>query len=153
MGGVNKKMGFKGNRGPLIITAVLCLTLLIAAVALASNSPAPPKQEEDPMDNPDVPMTFSFTVSGDIGIDVIKITNLNTPATMRLTTADLPASFNIDANDQLVFTVSSKDGYTFDHWVVDDGTWQSKNPLTIKPVGSFSMIAKCLTLDQQEIGT
>ena len=130
---------------------VLSIIVALAWAGAASNTPETPDPNEImPTAGPEI---LTFTVSGDVGIEVIKVVNLNTPgpATMRLTVADLPGTYNFNKNDVLVFNVTAKEGFTFDHWVIDDGTWQSNNPLTIKPSNSFSMIAKCLTMDQGDI--
>ena len=103
------------------ILGAIVLTIFIAIIwaGSASNTPETPDSDTPiPTQGPEI---LTFTVSGDVGIEVIKVVNLNTPgpATMRLTVADLPGTYNFNKNDVLVFNVTAKEGFTFDHCVLD----------------------------------
>jgi hypothetical protein len=132
-----------------IIVGAIAIVVIIAVAAAAANSST---QNGIPNNNPQFtptpkPEILTFTVSAGVGAEQIRITNLNIPATIILTQSDFPATFNCNTGDVLTFDVTPKDGYTFNAWLLDDGTWQSKNPLTWKTAGSFSMEAVFLIND------
>lgn len=128
--------------------------MFIGIILYAVSQPSPVANVDDDPVNTNTPTPtpsdLMFTITGEVGAEQIKITNLNTPATIILTQSDFPATFNCDSGDVLTFSVTAKDGYTFNAWLMDDGTWQSKNPLTLKVSNSFTMEA-CFLINDEEI--
>jgi hypothetical protein len=137
MGGVKLK-----NRFYLIVGAIILFSIIgiVALVSSGNKSASKPSATSVPTAAP-----LSFTVSADIGIDTIEVTNLNTGATIILTTTDLPATYTFTRSDTLTFNVTAKSGYVFNAWVFGDMTFQSDNPYTIKATSTFTMEAKFLT--------
>ena len=131
----------------IIVFSLILISIIIIAAAASSSSPK--KQPDDvimPTPTPG-PVVMEFTITSGVGAEKIIMTNLNTAATFTLTQGDFPATFHCNDGDVLTFNVISKAEYTFNAWFLDDGTWQSKNPLTMKTDGSFSMEALFLIND------
>jgi hypothetical protein len=134
----------------IVFAIILSVIIIVAAV---SNSAAPVKPK--PIPTPTVapvtpipptppPVTLSFTVKAGAGIETVTVTNQNSGATITLTPSDLPATFNFKNGDTLTFKVKPGDGYIFNAWIFGDGTFQSRNPYSIKAVSSFTMESKFL---------
>ncbi len=143
-------MPFEGNRIYLITAVVIGAIIAIIIGAGIAASSQPPPANSPPRNSPSptqYPKTLTFTITAGVGAQQIKITNLNTPATIILTQSDFPATLNCNSGDVLTFNVLAKEGYSFNAWLIDDGTWQSKNPLTLKTSSSFSMEAAFLIND------
>lgn len=76
-----------------------------------------------------------------VGLEYILVTNENTGASVHILPQYLPMTINFAANDILTFTVYSKTNYRFNAWSLSDGTFESDNPLSMKPAKSFEMNA------------
>ena len=117
----------------IIFVAIFILIVVIAA----SNKPvgtAITQQRPDP--------TLKFTVQSDtIGNDYILVTNQATGAKITITQNMLPFTANFAKGDVLSFEVFPRQGYTFNAWLINDGTWESNNPLSLRPTGDFTMKA------------
>ena len=129
---------------------MLTLLVLLGVAALAA-PPAAPKPKPTPTPDPNAtaaptppPATLSFTVKAGAGISTVTVTNQNTGAIATLTIADLPATYNFKNGDTLTFKVVSLTGYNFDFWALNDGTFQSQNPYTLKPADSITLEAHFL---------
>ena len=128
-----------------VLAAFVLLILIIGAVSSTGQKPVVKPTPTPSMPTPTpVPTTLSFTVKAAAGINTVTVTNQNSGATIILTAADLPVTFNFKNGDTLTFKVSANSGYTFNAWVFGDGTFQNRNPYMIKPVGSFTMEARFL---------
>lgn len=130
---------------------IIALASIIGIAALASRPAASgPQATNMPTPTPG-PIIITFTVTSGVGADKIIMTNLNTAATFILMQGDFPFTANCNDGDVLTFNVMAKEGYTFNAWFLNDGTWQSKNPLTFKTDGSFSMEALFLINDVEMV--
>ena len=90
---------------------------------------------------------LKFTIQSDtVGDDYIIITNEATGAKITITQNMMPFSANFAKSDVLTFKVVPKEGYIFNAWALDDGTWESSNPLSIRPAGDFTMKAYFLAV-------
>ena len=132
-----------------IFALIIFIAIIVVSGLIASSGqkpvvkPTPTPTPSMPTPTP-VPTTLSFTVKAAAGINTVTVTNQNSGATIILTAADLPVTFNFKNGDTLTFKVSANEGYTFNAWVFGDGTFQNRNPYMIKPVGSFTMEARFL---------
>ena len=118
------------------IGAVIAFFIILAVTAPPSSSSGGSAQGERGKPK------YQFTVTADaVGLDYIIVINENTGAQLYLLPSYLPITLNFVPNDILTFEVYSKEGYTFNAWSMDDGTWESDNPLSLKPGGSFNMHA------------
>lgn len=132
-----------------IIVAAIVLVLIIAgAAAFAPKQTSKPKTSPTPtITASPIPTVLSFTVKASAGISTVLVTNQNTGAKITLTAADLPATFNFKNGDTLTFRVTAHEGYSFNAWVLGDGTFQSQNPYTIKATVPFVMEAHFLMVN------
>jgi len=147
-------MGFKGNRGPLIIGVVFIL-ILIVIVAAASSSGSPSTIQNIPEG------TISVTVKNSIGVDQIVICNLNTGKNFTFSLISLPAQFNCTRGDYLQIQVVTRPGYTWNGWWFNPmGIFDNDNPAILaadstNPFGDIVsknqivMTPNCLMLSQQ----
>ena len=93
------------------------------------------------------PPELKFTVQSDtIGNDHILITNEATGSRITITQNMLPFTANFAKGDVLTLKVTPREGYIFNAWLVDDGTWESSNPLSLRPTGDFTMKAYFLSV-------
>jgi hypothetical protein len=135
-----------------LIVGVIAL-IVILGVAAAANSAVPKKIKPTPTPTPITiiptatpgpPATLSFTIKATTGLAKVTVTNQNSGATITLTAADLPATFNCKYGDTLTFHVTPQTGYRFNAWVFGDNTFQSQNPYSTKITYSFQMEARFL---------
>lgn len=129
---------------------ILVSLIMIGVVANANQTSATPKPTASPTPTPTATATakpsatVSFTINSDIGAETIKITNQNTGQSILLVVKDLPATFRCQRDDQLSFTVTAKEGYTWNAWVTNNMVFHSDNPYTLKVNESFAMTAQFL---------
>jgi heme/copper-type cytochrome/quinol oxidase subunit 2 len=145
LGGANLKTRFF-----IFLAAIALLVIIIVAAAASPKAPSTPKPTPTPPGSTPTetpPTTLSFTVKAGAGINTVTVTNQNTGAVITLTIADLPATFNFKKGDTLTFKVTANDGYHFNAWVFNDGTFQSQNPYSIKASASFTMEAHFLMVN------
>lgn len=133
----------------IFIGIILFIVFIVAAVAAAPKNVALPKTTPTPDPNATAaptppPTTLSFTVKAGAGISTVTVTNQNTGAIATLTIADLPATYNFKNGDTLTFKVVPSTGYNFNFWALNDGTFQSQNPYTLKPTDSITLEAHFL---------
>jgi hypothetical protein len=136
MGGII--MGFKGNRGPLVIFAVIFIVIIVVA-ASASSSPKKP--------NSAIAGLAECTVNAEVGLAQVKITNQNLRTSIIKTASDLPFSFNFTEGDTLAFTITVLSGYTWNAWELNQSPWFAQginNTLTIKSTEDITLNAKFL---------
>ncbi len=127
-------MGFKGNRGPLIIIGIIIVFFLALAWAASGNSAqriTPPGMEV-------------CTIQSEVGVSTVKITNQNTGTSIVKTVSNLPYSFNFTRGDTLQFNVTMQPEYVFNAWTFNTGTFDNHNPLTIKPTDNVVMTVTVL---------
>jgi len=121
----------------LLVVIGFFVVIIVAAAASGGNvrsSGGVTQQRPDP--------TLQFTIQSDtVGLNYIVITNEATGARITVTQNMLPFTANFAKNDVLTFKVISRGEYTFNAWAIDDGTWESSNPLSIRPSGDFTMKA------------
>jgi hypothetical protein len=146
----------------LIVGSIIFIIIIIAGVVVSNTGPKTPAATPTPTPTitplptiPPVtvaptPKTLTFTVASGIGINTVKVTNQNTGASINLIPADLPSSFKFSRGDTLTFTVIANIGYTFNAWVLGDGTFQSQNPYTVKPTTDITLEAHFLTVPQTQ---
>ena len=90
---------------------------------------------------------LKFTIQSDtIGNDYILVTNEATGARIIVTQNMLPFTANFAKGDVLTFKVFPREGYVFNAWLINDGTWESNNPLSLRPTGDFIMKAYFLAV-------
>ena len=132
-------MGFKGNRGPLLI--LIFAIIIIVSIAAAASSGGGQSHS-----NPEGVITV--TVQGDIGVYTVTIKNLNTGKTMILPFTDLPCVFNATLSEgevSLRVNVTPLDGYAWNYWKINQYPWfADDNPFTIT-------VSEDLTLNGQTI--
>jgi len=137
----------------VIVGVIFILALL--AVAVLATPPATQKPKPTPTPTPTIdpnatpvptrpPATLSFTIKAGAGINTVIVTNQNTAAIATLTITDLPATYNFKNGETLTFKVTPSTGYRFNFWALNDGTFQSQNPYTIKPASSITLDAHFL---------
>ena len=125
------------------IFVILSVTILVILVAAANNNRPPTGSIAAQRPSP----TLKFTVQSDtVGDDYIIVTNEATGAKITITQNMMPFSANFAKTDVLTFKVVPKEGYIFNAWALDDGTWESSNPLSIRPSGDFIMKAYFLVI-------
>ncbi|MCK9556392.1 hypothetical protein M0R36_11380 [bacterium] len=123
----------------ILIFALIFIIIVAIAASSKPNNNSAMQQRPDP--------TLKFTVQSDtIGNDYIIITNEATGSRVTVTQNMLPFSANFAKGDVLTFKVAPRDGYIFNTWIINDGTWESGNPLSIRPTGDFTMKAYFLPI-------
>ena len=121
-----------------IILFIIFIAIAVSANRGGTNS-AVTQQRPDPK--------LQFTVQSDtIGNDYILVTNEATGARITVTQNMLPFTANFAKGDVLTFKVAPREGYIFNAWLINDGTWESSNPLSLRPNGDFTMKAYFLGL-------
>jgi hypothetical protein len=132
-------MGFKGNRGPLIILIIAVLVIVGIAAAASSGGGSSHSNPEG---------VITVTVNGDIGVFQVEIKNLHTGKTMILPFTDLPCVFNATLSEGAVslrLNVTSLEGYAWNYWKINQYPWfADDNPFTIT-------VSEDLTLNGQTI--
>jgi hypothetical protein len=130
-------MGFTGNRGPLIITAII-IAIIVAGIAVASSGGAPKTNTIGKV---------VITLRGSIGIENITYANLDLEDSG--TTRDrynLPYSYNISKGNTIQLYAGVGDGYIFNSWDFSgvnpdlSGTSRLSNPLTLSKINSDTII-------------
>lgn len=132
-------MPFQGSRIYLFI--LIAVVAVIAVVALVANAPA---TRSTP-----TPGIVVCEVRAQIGVDLIKVANLNTGTSIILTSLDLPFRFNASSGDTLRYTVVTQEGYVFNTWFFNTGTFDNHNPLTRVIDAPIIMTATVLILPEQ----
>jgi hypothetical protein len=129
----------------IVLVCVLVVMIVIAAAASSGNkqNAVKPTPLPTPIITPP-PADLTFTVKSGVGIATVKVTDQNTGSTIILTPVDLPASFTFKNGDTITFTVTSQAGYRFNAWVLGDGSFQSQNPYSVKPVSPLTLEARFL---------
>ncbi len=129
------------NRFFIFVFAIIFILVIAVAISAKPRSgTAVTQQRPDP--------TLKFTVQSDtIGNDYILVTNEATGAKITVTQNMLPFSANFAKGDVLTFRVEPREGYIFNAWLINDGTWESGNPLSLRPTGDFTMMAYFLAID------
>ena len=123
------------KRGFLFIVA-LVIVIFVVGIAVASSGGSKP--------NTSTPKPCTATVTADIGLSSLYVFNQNTGRGITIVPANLPFAFNFTKGDTLSFNVTTLDGYTWNAWTFNDGTFDNHNPLTWKSDVSYSMNAKFL---------
>jgi hypothetical protein len=127
-------MGFKGNRGPIIIL-IIAVLVIVGIIALGSSG----GRKSNPAG------LITCTVNGDVGIDKVIITNQNTGKSITKTYADLPYSFNLTEGDTLRLNVTIADGYAWNAWEINQYPWFAQdNPFTMKISEAVTFNPRCL---------
>lgn len=99
---------------------------------LAVNGSAP-IIEPEPEPDPDIPI--QVTIQAENGVENVTFTN-DLGDTIILTNTMLPITFNFTRGDDLTFQTSPKLTYTFNTWLLSDGTFRSDNPVTLVKVNA-----------------
>ena len=121
-----------------IILFIIFIAIVVSANSGGTNS-AVTQQRPDPK--------LTFTVQSDtIGNDYVLVTNEATGARITVTQNMLPFTANFAKGDVLTFKVNPREGYIFNAWLINDGTWESSNPLSLRPTGDFTMKAYFLSV-------
>jgi hypothetical protein len=125
------------------IIVFLLLFIVVIAAAVAANrggtNSSVTQERPDPK--------LQFTIQSDtVGNDIIIVTNEATGARITITQNMLPFTANFAKGDVLTFMVVPREGYIFNAWAINDGTWESSNPLSVRPSGDFTMKAYFLTV-------
>jgi len=116
------------------IAIVVGIIILAAANSGKGTSGSTQQQRGDPK--------YSVEIRAEsVGLEYIIVTNENTGSTVYVLPQYLPMTINFAPNDILTFTVFAKQNYRFNAWSLSDGTFESDNPLAIKPRKSFKMNA------------
>lgn len=121
---------------------IFLFILVLAAVANSSRGTSGSTQQQrgDPK--------YSVEIRAEsVGLEYIIVTNENTGSTVYVLPQYLPMTINFAPNDILTFTVFAKQNYRFNAWSLSDGTFESDNPLAIKPRKSFKMNALFMPSD------
>ena len=127
------------------IFVVILIFVLVIIIAAASG----PKGSSGSITAQRPSPTLKFKIESDtVGDDYILITNEATGARITITQNMMPFSANFAKSDVLTFKVIPKEGYIFNAWALDDGTWESSNPLSIRPAGDFTMKAYFLAVTE-----
>lgn len=127
----------------IFVLVAFFIIIIIAAAASGNKGGNTAVTQERP------PPTLQFTVQSDtIGNDYILVTNEATGARITITQNMLPFTANFAKGDVLTFKVSPRTGYIFNAWLIDDGTWESSNPLSLRPNGDFTMKAYFLSVTE-----
>lgn len=120
----------------VIVGIIIFLFIIILAAASANRGTSGSTQQQrgDPK--------YSVEIQAEsVGLEYIIVTNENTGSTVYVLPQYLPMTINFAPNDILTFTVFAKQNYRFNAWSLSDGTFESDNPLAIKPRKSFKMNA------------
>jgi len=137
-------MPFKGNRIGIIAIIVFLFIAVVLVAASGGGKPSTSATAQRPAPK------YKFTIASDsVGDDYILITNEATGAKIIITQNMMPFTANFAKDDVLTFKVTPKEGYIFNAWAIDDGTWESSNPLSVRPSGDFSMKAYFLAVETE----
>lgn len=124
----------------LIIIGVIVGFVVLVAVAGSPSSRLPPQGSG---------LTYTCTITADVGVQHIRIINQNIPAAITVQVTELPFSFNFTDNDVLSFNATAKEGFKFNvWWHIDDGRFYSNNPFTFKATKNFHLEAWSLTTEE-----
>ena len=132
-------MGFKGNRGPIII-GIIAFIIIIAIIYGASSASPNAKKAG----------TVTLTVKAEMGVEYVKISNLNTATNIIKTGTDLLGpgfEFSCTKGDTLRFYVSTAESYIFNAWFFQTNTFDDHNPLTIQVNSDLTMTADMLIVE------
>ena len=130
-------MPFKLTPGLMIIIALI-IVAVIGGVALSTRPSAPTIKPGS---------ICTCTISAEIGLAQVRITNQNTGYHITKTAADLPYSFNYTALDQLSFNVTALPGYSFNSWNLNVKPWfADSNPLIFKAETNIVLHAEFLVV-------
>jgi hypothetical protein len=140
---------FKGNRFFYLIGAVALLVIIIAAASAASAPKPVIVKDPDPTATP-VPDDgkVHITIYSNIGIQQIKITNLNTQRSIIKTLIDLPYTFTCDRGSFIRFAVTTQPGFVWNAWEFNTATFpDNANPMTMIAQYDFTMMPKTIILE------
>jgi hypothetical protein len=123
----------------LILGGILIGVVILFSMASSGGGGSSMQQRGDPK--------YKITITSDtVGLEYITLTNENTGANIRIQPTELPFTGNFAKNDILTIEVLPKTNYAFNAWIIDDGTWESDNPLAIKPSGSLEITARLIPI-------
>jgi hypothetical protein len=149
-------MGFKGNRGPLIIAAIFFIIVIGAIIAFSQPTPTTIIIDGDLIPEPEPSTIATVHIKSNIGIERVTITNINTGQIFKASMIDLPLKFNCTVGDYLRFSVTTQPGFEWNAWwFTPIGTFDNHNPLLISADGDIcinnviTMTPKCLILENE----
>ena len=130
-------MPFRPTPGLLVIGAIAVIAIIVVLAALASPNTSRPSNPKG---------VLTCTVSSNVGLYNVKITNQNTGASITKMAADLPYSFNFTSSDTLMFNATVIDQYQWNAWSFPNAerTFDSHNPLTLKSDRNIIIVADCI---------
>jgi len=143
-------MPFKGNRIFLVVGAIALIVIIVAA-ASANSVPSVPKTTPQPTTTmPPDDGKIHITINSNIGIQQVKVTNLNTARSISKTLIDLPFEFTCDRGDFLRFTVTTQPGYQWNAWWFNTMTFDNSNPMTM--VAKYDLYMSPEVIISDELG-
>jgi len=128
-------MPFKLTPG-LIVVALIGIIAFVGIIAAVTSSGGPRTTSPAGM--------VVVTVRGDIGVESVVITNLNTGNSIVKTSLTLPYSFNVTKDSSIQFILTTKTGFMFNAWTFQTGTFDNHNPLTIKVTSATTVSAETI---------
>ena len=132
------KLPFTNNR-IYVFTAIAVVILLVGLVYLGSQGTNAKKAG-----------TVTLTVKAEMGVEYVKISNLNTATNIIKTGTDLLGpgfEFSCTKGDTLRFYVSTAESYIFNAWFFQTNTFDDHNPLTIQVNSDLTMTADMLIVE------
>lgn len=124
-----------------IIIAALALIVILGIVFVASSASSAGTKKAG---------TVTVTVTAEMGVNYIKISNLNTATNIIKTGTDLLGtgfSFSCSKGDTLRFYVETSEGYLFNAWFFQTNTFDDHNPLTLQVNSNLQMTADLLLIE------
>jgi hypothetical protein len=104
---------------------IIAAIIVIGLIAVVANGASNAKQKSEQ------PVGLCVVeVRAEIGVDYIKVSNLNTGTSIMLTSLDLPYKFNVTTSDTIRATAYTEPDYLFNCWTFNTGTFDDHNPLT-----------------------
>jgi hypothetical protein len=136
-----------------IIVGLCVLGVVGLVIAVASNQGTPatnPTPTPTPTQVPDDGKVH-ITIESNIGIQQIKITNLNTMRSIYKGMIDLPFEFTCDRGDFLRFTVTTQQGYGWNAWWFNTQTFDNSNPMTMVAQYDIYLTPEITILDELNV--
>ena len=126
------------------VSATLTLTLGDSVAAggytwrlLYGNASAVPTPTPVPSDN-----NLTCTLDAEDGVQNITVTN-DAGDKITLYEQDLPFAFNFTSGDELRFQITIREGYVFNTWFFNDGTWMDGTSILLTNIqSSFNVTAR-----------
>ena len=131
----------------LFVGIIILVAIVIVAAVAARNSPHPPVTEQTPTQET-VSKTFTVTVKSEAGLSSLKVINQNKVGSCIILPTNLPFSFNCTQDDIITLNATSLEGYVFNSWFRDDGTFYNQNPYTMKVSSSLVITAGFIPVEQ-----